>query len=85
MKLDTKALALAGAILWGATLLIVGIVHLLTNGYGTIFLQMASSIYPGYDAIPSIGQLVILTGYAAVDGAIGGFLLAWLYNIFAAG
>lgn len=31
------------------------------------------------------GSVVVVTLYALVDGAVGGFLLAWLYNRFAAG
>jgi hypothetical protein len=84
MKLNVKALAITSAILWAGVLLFVGIIHLAGGGsYGAAFLKMVASFYPGYDAIPTGAQLIILVLYGAVDGAICGFLFAWVYNLFA--
>lgn len=80
MKLDLKALALAGATVWGMVVLFVGLVNLAQLRYGTAFLELVSSLYPGYHATPSWGDLLVGTGYALVDGAIGGWLFGWFYN-----
>jgi hypothetical protein len=42
-----------------------------------------ASVYPGYTGEPSFGQVIVGTLYGLVDGAIGGALIAWLYNRFA--
>ena len=43
-----------------------------------------ASVYPGYNATPSIGQVIIGTLYGVLDGAVGGAVFAWLYNTCAA-
>ena len=80
MKLNVKAMTFAAAILWGAVLFITGIGNLLRPDYGGMFLQMMASVYPGYKASPSIASVVVGTLYALLDGAVFGFVLAWLYN-----
>jgi hypothetical protein len=82
MKLSIKAFTLTFAIIWGATVFIVGIGNLISSGYGTMFLQLMASIYPGYDASPTFGSVIIGTLYALLDGAIAGLIFAWLYNLF---
>jgi hypothetical protein len=82
MKLNVKAMAFGIGIVWGAAVLLTGIANLLWTGYGTIFLQCMASVYPGYKASGSIGDLIIGVAYAVVDGGIFGLLLAWLYNRF---
>lgn len=82
MRLDVKALAFAGAILWGGCVLLMGIANLIWTGYGTHFLGFLASIYPGYHATPSLGEVVIVTCYALLDGLVGGAIFAWLYNRF---
>ncbi len=47
------------------------------------FLAFLASIYPGYHATRSIGEVLIVTLYALADGLIGGAVFAWLYNCFA--
>jgi hypothetical protein len=42
-----------------------------------------ASIYPGYEASPTIDSLVLGTLYGFLDGSIAGLLFAWLYNTFA--
>ena len=80
MKLSVKALTYASAILWGLAVLYVGIANLIWPPYGGEFLQLISSVYPGYKAVASVGNVIVGTLYAVVDGAIGGALFAWLYN-----
>lgn len=83
MKLNTKALALASAILWGFAMLGTGLANLIWGGYGQQFLQTMSSVYPGYHATRSVAEVVVGTLYGVVDGLIGGAVFAWLYNQFA--
>ena len=83
MKFNIKALALACAILWGLVMLVMGLTNLVWGGYGQQFLQIMSSVYPGYHATRSIAEVVVGTLYGIVDGLIGGAVFAWLYNQFA--
>ena len=51
--------------------------------YGKAFLEVMSSVYPGYKAAGTLGSVVVGTlYYALLDGAVGGVLFAWLYNTF---
>ena len=83
MKFNTKALALASAILWGLAMLLMGLANLIWGSYGQQFLQAMSSVYPGYHATRSVAEVVVGTLYGAVDGLIAGAVFAWLYNQFA--
>jgi TRAP-type mannitol/chloroaromatic compound transport system permease large subunit len=80
MKFDTKALALASAILWGLAMLVTGLANLISGNYGQQFLQTMSSVYPGYHATRSIAEVIVGTLYGVVDGLVGGAVFAWLYN-----
>jgi hypothetical protein len=82
MKLNIKALALASAILWGGSMLVMGIANLIWGSYGKAFLDLMSSVYPGYHATRSIGEVFVGTLYGVADGVIGGAIFAWLYNLF---
>ncbi|MGD8319754.1 MAG: hypothetical protein PVJ02_04855 [Gemmatimonadota bacterium] len=81
MKLSVKGLAAAAAILWGGCILFTGIVNLVWSGYGVTFLGMVRSVYPGYAGTSGFGGVIVGTLYGAVDGAVCGALLAWLYNL----
>lgn len=83
MRLDPKALALAGALLTGGALLFFGLLNLAFPGYAGSLLELAASIYPGYAGPGGFGAVVTGTLYGLVDGAVGGWLLAWLYNLAA--
>jgi hypothetical protein len=83
MKLSMGALAATVAILWGGAVLFCGILNLIWPSYGVAFLQVVSSIYPGYHATRSLGGVVVGTLYAILDGAVCGLLFGWLYNRFA--
>jgi hypothetical protein len=80
MKLSIKALTYACAIVWSLVVLLVGVANLLWPPYGAAFLGLMSSIYPGYKAVANLGNVIVATLYALVDGAIGGALFAWIYN-----
>lgn len=80
MKFNIGALALAVGLFWGGAILLVGVANLVWPGYGVAFLELASSIYPGYTAGATVAQVIIGTLYGLVDGAIGGAVFGWLYN-----
>lgn len=85
MRLSVKGLALTIGVLWAGCILLVGVVNLAAPSYGAAFLQMASSIYPGFHNSRHLLDVLVGTGYGVVDGGIGGAILAWLYNYFAGG
>ena len=80
MTLNPKALAYAGAALWGGSFLLVGLINLSAPSYGLQLLELLSSLYPGYTVDRTIESVFVGTGYALVDGAAGGWVLGWLYN-----
>ncbi len=80
MKLSISSLATTLALLWGGAVLFCGLANLLWPSYGAAFLQLVSSVYPGYHATRSVGSVVVGTLYALLDGAVCGFLFGWLYN-----
>ncbi len=83
MKLDIKAMAITLGLVWGGAVLLVGVANLIWPNYGQAFLEVVASVYPGYTAGTSIGQLIVGTLYGLLDGAVGGAVIAWLYNLFA--
>lgn len=82
MKLSTKGLALSFGILWGLCIFVMTILAIYLNGYGLAFLDVtAGALYPYY-TISWAGAFVgLVAGF--IDGAIGGFIIAWVYNKFA--
>ena len=82
MQLSAKALALALGLLWGGGVAFAALVHLVNPSYGTAFLDVVSSIYPGFHSARSLGDAVVGTAYGLIDGAVGGFIFASLYNMF---
>lgn len=80
MKFNIGALSATIGLFWGGAILIVGVSNLIWAGYGSAFLQLAASIYPGYKADATLAQVIIATIYGLVDGAIGGAIFAWLHN-----
>jgi hypothetical protein len=83
MKLSLKGMSIAVALLCGGCVLFVGVINLAAPSYGEEFLEVVSSIYPGFHHTRTFLDVLVGTGYGIVDGAVGGFLLAWLFNIFA--
>jgi len=82
MKVNVKALGFTIALLWGGIVFLVGLGNLAFSGYGSAFLEVVASIYPGYQATPSIGDVLVGTLYALLDGFIGGLIAGWLYSLF---
>jgi hypothetical protein len=82
MTLSVKSLAIVSALLWGGGVLFVGLINLVAPSYGVSFLQCVSSIYPGFHNSRNFLDVLVGTGYALFDGAVGGALFGWLYNFF---
>jgi hypothetical protein len=82
MRLSAKAVAIVSAILWGASILLVGLINLAAPAYGVNFLHGLSSGYPGFHASRTVLDVLVGTGYGIVNGAFGGYLFAVLYNFF---
>ena len=86
MKLNVKAMAISFALLWGVlAMFLTGLANLMWPPYGRAFLELMASVYPGYHAEATIGQVIVGALYGALDGAVGGALFAWLYNQFVRG
>ena len=81
MRIGIGALSVTCALIWGGAILVVATANLIWPSYGRALLELAASIYPGYQAGPSIGSVVVGTLYGLADGAIGGAVFAWLYNL----
>lgn len=79
MKLNTKALALSCGIFWAVMFLFVAVLNAFT-GYGSAFIKVVHSIYPGYHGDTTPVQIAMGTAYAFVDGIIGGAIFSWIYN-----
>ena len=83
MRLHITAMSFTVGLIWGAAIFLVAVANLIWPNYGQAFLELTSSIYPGYHPSSSIGSVIIGTLYGIVDGAIGGAVFAWVYNVFA--
>ena len=82
MSLNIKAMAMTIGAVWGGSFLFAGLANLLVETYGLAYLDLGASIYPGYNGPGGFGSVIVVTLYAAVDGAVVGAILAWLYNFF---
>ena len=77
MRLNVRAFALACGLVWGVGLFLLTWWIILFDGSSSspTFL---GRVYRGYEMTP-VGSLIGLL-WGLVDGAIGGAILAWLYN-----
>ena len=81
-RLSKRGFAVAAGVLWALAVLLVALANQLWPPYGETALHALASIYPGYQ--PGTGAGVVVAPlYALVDGAIAGFVFAWLYNVSA--
>jgi hypothetical protein len=78
MKLNVKAVTISFALIWAASIFLVGLANLKWPNYGRVFLDCIASIYPGYKGTASFGQVIVGTLYGLVDAAIGGAVFAVL-------
>lgn len=84
MRLNVTAIATSSALLWAVAMFLTGLANMIWPTYGQDFLQVMDSIYPGYEATASFGQVIVGSLYALVDAAVAGAAFAWLYNLLAA-
>ena len=80
MLLRPCSLGFALGILFGGSVLLTSILSQCCGGYGSTFLEVMASIYPGFEASGGFGDIVIGSLYGFADGFLGGAILAWLYN-----
>ena len=78
-KINVKAFALAWGVSFGVYFLFLGWVSIL--GWGDKIVEAISSFYIGY--APTFLGGIIGGIWAFFDGAIGGAIIALLYNVFA--
>ena len=81
MKLNIKAFALACGLVWGFGILFLTWWIIALDG-ATGEVPFLGRVYRGYNISP-LGS-VIGCVWALIDGAIGGVIFAWLYNLIAA-
>ena len=80
MKLSVKAMAITSGLVWGGAMLTCGLVNLAARPYGKRFLELMSSVYPGFHNSGTLGDVLVGAGYGFVDGAIAGSVVAAIYN-----
>ena len=80
MKLNVKACALACGLLWGVGLFALTWWIILFEG-ATGDITFIGRLYRGYSITP-VGSVIGLA-WGLIDGAVGGAIFAWLYNLFA--
>jgi hypothetical protein len=78
-KLNVKALAVALGASWAICVLFVGWASMF--GWGTKFVDMMAAVYIGF--APTFLGAVIGAIWAFIDGAIGGAIIAFVYNVVA--
>jgi undecaprenyl pyrophosphate phosphatase UppP len=79
MRLNLKALGLSFGIVWAGAVFLSTLLSVPT-GYGRGFLELLSSIYPGY-SISWAGSVIGLV-YAFVDGFICALIFGAIYTAF---
>lgn len=76
-RLSVCALALAAGFCWGAGIFFLGLAAMQYD-IGKPFIELFASIYIGYEA--TLKGSMIGSGWAFVDGLLGGFIFAIVYN-----
>ena len=76
-EIDVKAFALAWGISFGAYMMLLG--WIASFGWATNIVELLSSFYRGY--APGFLGGIIGGVWAFVDAAIGGAIIAWIYNL----
>jgi hypothetical protein len=80
MKLNVRAMAITMGVFWGGAVLGMEVVNLVSPKYGSGFLRLIASMYPGYKGRRTGKQVALGAAYAVADGASSGLLFALLYN-----
>ena len=79
MKIDSKAFAISCALVWAAY---TALVYLGCRffGIGLPWVKLLNSVYLGAHATIKGSAVAVL--WAVVDGFIGGYIFATIYNLF---
>jgi hypothetical protein len=80
MYLIPRALSLATGFLFSVLTFLIGLGGLASPGYGSGWLDVAASIFPGYANGGTIVDLIVGALYAFVFGVVVGWSIAYLYN-----
>lgn len=80
LKLSPLSLGLTLGILWGLSVLIMGLSAYFFS-YGNLFVTSVGTLYVGYEA--TILGSIIGGIFGFIDAFIAGLIIAWLYNLFA--
>lgn len=83
MKVSALALGLTLGVLWGLAMGLIGIAHAIYPEYGREFFAFMGSIYPGMSSAGTLLNIVVAVVYGVVDGFLGGYVMAAVYNFFA--
>jgi hypothetical protein len=78
MKGKVMQAALTGGIVWGLTVFLTTLANLYW-GYGTAFLKVWESIYPGFN-VSLMGSVIGLV-YGFLDMFVGIYIIVWVYNL----
>ncbi|WIV68326.1 bacteriophage holin [Natrialbaceae archaeon AArc-T1-2] len=73
---DPFALGLAAGVLWAVAMAVLGLTS--RFGWGDGWRELFADLYIGYEESTTIG-----TAWGFVDGFAAGYILGWLYNLFA--
>ena len=77
MELHAKSLGLAGGIFWGIGLFILTWLSY-WFGYASMMMDLMADVYPGYEVSPMGSFIGLAWGF--IDGFVGLYIFAWLYN-----
>jgi hypothetical protein len=80
-KLSVKGLTISLGVAWAVFVLFIGWAAIF--GWGTSVVEALSSLYIGY--APTWLGGIIGAAWAFVDGAVGGLIIALIYNAVAGG
>jgi hypothetical protein len=76
-RFNVKALSIAGGVLWGMYMLLIGWAAWLFN-WGSGFVAAMSSVYIGFR--PTFFGGIVGAVWGFIDGAVAGAIIAWVYN-----
>ena len=74
MRLSVKAMTIAAGLVWGGAIFCVGTMHMVDPSYGVNFLEMTSSVYPGFPSAGTAGSLAMGTVEGLIDGCTCGLV-----------
>jgi len=79
VKLNVRAFGLACGAMWGGSMFLLGILDTLST-WGDSWGALMAIAYLGYK--PTVLGSIIVGIWGFISAAIGGIILAWLYNRF---